>query len=439
MFVLHVRPYQLFYQKTCAICDRFDTMHSMSDKLSTDSYKGVRDFYPEDQYIQEYIFFVWESTLEQFGYEKYNASVLEPTELYRAKSGEEIVNEQTYQFIDRGERAVTLRPEMTPTVARLVAKKRRELIFPIRWYSIPNLFRYERPQRGRLREHWQLNADIFGVKNIEADVEMIEIAATLLQRFGLDDTQYVIKINDLRALAKTLDDAGLSTIEAHQYRKLLDKKEKIDDFDVQVTALLGKPFELALEPSETVTTVLDKLARRGISNVIFSPTMVRGFDYYTDIVFEVFSTDPKNNRSLFGGGRYDNLTSLFDDTPIPAVGFGMGDVTIKDVLETYNLLPPHQSTTHIALCVLNDAFYDLAGELAQTLRADGLHVMVDFSGKKLHEQITRADKRKIPFIICLGEDERTSNRFKVKELKTGSEKTLPASAIAKFVQKKISR
>lgn len=411
----------------------------MSDKLSTDSYKGVRDFYPEDQQIQDYIFFVWESTLEQFGYEKYNASVLEPTELYRAKSGEEIVNEQTYQFIDRGDREVTLRPEMTPTVARLIAKKRRELVFPVRWYSIPNLFRYERPQRGRLREHWQLNADIFGVTSIEADVEMIEIASTLLQRFGLNDTQYIIKINDLRTLAETLEKAGLSAIEAHQYRKLLDKKEKIDDFDEQVEALLGKAFTPELEPSEAITTILEKLALRGITNVQFSPSMVRGFDYYTGVVFEVFSTDPKNNRSLFGGGRYDNLTNLFDETPIPAVGFGMGDVTIRDVLETYNLLPPHESPTQLALCVLNDAFYDLAGELAQELRLEGLNVMIDFSGKKLNEQITRADKRKIPFIICLGENELTTDTYKLKDLTTGKEKILRRRAIAPFVKKTLSR
>jgi len=411
----------------------------MTEKLSTDSYKGVRDFYPEDQFIQDYIFFVWESTLESFGYEKYNASVLEPTELYRAKSGEEIVNEQTYQFIDRGDREVTLRPEMTPTVARLIAGKRRELTFPVRWYSIPNLFRYERPQRGRLREHWQLNADFFGVANIEADVEMIEIASTLLQNFGLNDTQYEIRINDLGALAKALDEAGLSSIEAHQYRKLLDKKEKIDDFDEQVTKLLGKPFELELEESEAVTTVLNKLKLRGIHNVVFKQSLVRGFDYYTGIVFEVFSTDPKNNRSLFGGGRYDDLTKLFDDTSIPAVGFGMGDVTIRDVLETYNLLPVYEGAASVALCPLNDAFYDLAGELAQELRIEGLSVMTDVSGKKIGEQITRADKRAIPFVICLGDDEAASNTFTVKHLKTGKEKKMKRRAIAPFVKKSLSR
>jgi histidyl-tRNA synthetase len=411
----------------------------MAGKLSTDSYKGVRDFYPEDQFIQDYIFFVWESTLESFGYEKYNASVLEPTELYRAKSGEEIVNEQTYQFIDRGEREVTLRPEMTPTVARLIAGKRRELLFPARWYSIPNLFRYERPQRGRLREHWQLNADIFGVSNIEADVEMITIAATILKNFGLNDTQYEIKINDLAALAKALEDAGLSTIEAHQYRKLLDKKEKIDDFDAQVEKLLGRPFDFSLEQSEVITAVIDKLRARGVANVSFTPSLVRGFDYYTGVVFEVFSTDPTNNRSLFGGGRYDDLTKLFEDTSVPAVGFGMGDVTTRDVLETYNLLPTYESSAQVALLPINDAFYDLAGELAGELRLEGLSVMVDISGKKIGDQIARADKRRVPVVICLGDNEAATDVFTVKLLASGKEKKLKRRAIAPFVKKSTAR
>lgn len=410
-----------------------------SNNLSTESYKGVRDFYPEEQFIQDYIFFVWETTLESFGYEKYAASVLEPTELYRAKSGEEIVNEQTYQFIDRGEREVTLRPEMTPTVARMIAKRRRDLVLPVRWYSIPNLFRYERPQRGRLREHWQLNTDMFGASSIEADTEVIEIAATLLQNFGLNSTQFEIKINDVAALATTLEKAGLTPLQAHQYRKLLDKKEKIDDFDEQVEKLLGKPFELVLEPSESVTTIIEKLALRGITNITFTPSLVRGFDYYTGIVFEVFSTDPTNNRSLFGGGRYDNLTSLFEATPMPAVGFGMGDVTIRDVLETYNLLPPYEPSAELALCVLNDSFYDVATELAQTLRLEGVRVLVDVSGKKIGDQLARTDKRGIPFVICIGEDEATSNVFTIKHLASGKEKRLKRRAIAAFVKKQGAR
>ena len=412
---------------------------NMSKKIGTESYKGVRDFFPKDQFIQDYIFFVWESTLESFGYEKYSASVLEPTELYIAKSGEEIVNEQTYNFIDRGDRPVTLRPEMTPTVARMIAGKRRELAFPARWFSIPNLFRYERPQKGRLREHWQLNADIFGVDNIQAEAEMIEIAYKILRNFGLTDTQFEIRINDVTNLSKILKDAGLNEIQIHQYKKLLDKKDKIDDFDEQVKAIFGKPFYPIINPSESVEALLSKLRNRGISNISFSPNLVRGFDYYNGIVFEVYSTDPENNRSIFGGGRYDNLTSIFGEESIPAVGFGMGDVTTKDVLETYGLLPNYEFPAVLSICPLNDAFYDFSAELAQDLRKEGISCVVDFSGKKIGDQISKAIKRGSHFVICVGEDEVSKNKFAVKTLKTNKEKVVTRSKIRKFVEKNISR
>jgi histidyl-tRNA synthetase len=411
----------------------------MSQKVSTESYKGVRDFFPKDQFIQDYIFFVWESTLESFGYEKYNASVLEPTELYIAKSGEEIVNEQTYNFKDRGDRDVTLRPEMTPTVARMIAAKKRELAFPARWFSIPNLFRYERPQRGRLREHWQLNADIFGVNNIEAEAEMIQIAYKILRNFGLNDSQFEIKINDITNLSRVLKDAGLNEIQIHQYKKLLDKKDKIDNFDEQVKEMFGKPFYPIVNESESVEALLNKLRNRGISNISFNPNLVRGFDYYNGIVFEVYSTDPENNRSIFGGGRYDNLTTIFGEESVPAVGFGMGDVTTRDVLETYGLLPEYEFPAILSICPLNDAFFDFSAELAQDLRNQGLSCVVDFSGKKIGDQIAKTIKRGSQVVIVIGEDEVSRNKFSVKILKNNKEKVVARNKIRKFVEKNISR
>jgi histidyl-tRNA synthetase len=410
------------------------------DNITTDAYKGVRDFYPEDEFVQDYIFFVWESVLESFGYEKYHASILEPSALYEAKSGQEIVTEQTYNFTDRGDRHVTLRPEMTPTVARMVAGRKRDLTTPLRWFSIPNLFRYERPQRGRLREHWQLNADIFGVAHVEAEVEMIEIAATIMSKFGLTDTQFEIKINDIAALDVLLEEGGLNEIEAHQYKKLLDKRAKMDKekFDTEVQKILGDKKAPELSESEAVIAIKTKLALRGISNVSFAPEIVRGFDYYTGVVFEVFSTDESNNRSLFGGGRYDDLLSIFGEEKMPAVGFGMGDVTIKDVLETYNLLPRYTPSAQLAVCPLNDSYYEVAAMLAGDLRKEGLHVSVDFSGKKVGEQIKRADKKRIPFVICLGEDEVHTNKFEVKELTTGKSTKMKQQKIAQFVKKNSS-
>ena len=177
-----------------------------------DTYKGVRDFYPEDERLQRYIFNVMQQTLESFGYEPYNASLLEPTELYTTKTSEEIIKEQTYTFKDRGDRSVTLRPEMTPTVARMVAARKRELGYPLRWYSIPNCFRYERPQKGRLREFWQLNFDLFGADDRAADAEVIEIAYRLLRAYGATEDMFMIKVAD-RALLENAFDASEMTAE----------------------------------------------------------------------------------------------------------------------------------------------------------------------------------------------------------------------------------
>ncbi len=199
------------------------------EHLSTKPYKGVRDFYPEEMSVQRYIFDTWSTTAESFGYERYDASVLEPSELYKSKGieNEELINDQTYTFIDRGGREVTLRPEMTPTVARMVSRKRRELIFPLRWYSIPNLFRYERMQKGRLREHWQLNCDIFGTNDISADIEIIHLAFELLINFGAEPEMFTIKINDRALLESQMKDKLKDIKLLSNYFRLLDRKAKI--------------------------------------------------------------------------------------------------------------------------------------------------------------------------------------------------------------------
>ena len=248
-------------------------------KLGTDPYKGVRDFYPEDMAIQNYIFNTWRKVAEEKGYVEYSASILEPTEIYTEKSGAEIVNEQTFTFTDRGDRSVTLRPEMTPTLARMVAARRRNLKFPLRWYSIPNLFRYERPQRGRRREHWQLNCDLVGVAGIEGDKEIISLAYAVMKEFGAKDSDFEIRINN----------------------------SNIDDFkDI-------------------------------VPNIVSDPTLARGQTYYTGTVFKIFDTNKENGRAIAGGGRYDNLLEMFEVEPVPAVGFGMGDITLRDFLETHGL------------------------------------------------------------------------------------------------------
>lgn len=408
-------------------------------KLGTESYKGVRDFYPPDQFIQRYIFETMSRACEVFGYEEYSASILERAELYQSKTSEEIVNEQTYTFTDRGGREVTLRPEMTPTAARMVAAKRRDLAFPLRWYTIANMFRYERPQRGRLREHWQLNADIFGASGIEAEVEIISLAHRIMTELGAQESDFEIRISDRSILNSIYETLGLDEETQGAVTRLLDKREKIDDFEAQLAAQLNDKAPTLLHELEEASSnahlqqLMGMLSTLGITNASIDTSIVRGFDYYTGMVFEVFDTSSENNRSLFGGGRYDNLLSMFDSEPIPAVGFGMGDVTARDFLETHNLLPAYTPTTELLLCPLeNDALLP-AMQMARTLRGDDITVAVNYSLKRPADQIRTAEKLGIRFIIFVGAKEMSSSEYTLKELRSGTETTLKAEEIADHI------
>jgi len=411
------------------------------EKLSTESYKGVRDFYPEDQFIQRYLFEHMERVCELFGYEEYNASILEPSELYRSKTSEEIVNEQTYTFTDRGAREVTLRPEMTPTFARMVAARQRDIPLPARWYSIPNVFRYERPQKGRLREHWQLNADIVGAEGVEADAEIIAVAHGVLRSLGADERNFEIRVSDRRILDAIYQSVGIAKEYTGSVTRLLDRRAKIDDFEKELTTLIAheeKAVKLIEELEHiTSTAYLEELRvaleRLGVRNMVVDTSITRGFDYYTGMIFEVFDTDETNRRSLFGGGRYDNLLSLFGGEPIPAVGFGMGDVTARDFLETHNLMPTYTPSTELMICIVEPEATSHAVQLAQSLRREDVTTAVNFSGKRIGDQIRGADKMKIPFIIAVGAKERDSGRYTVKNLSTGVEITLPADRIAEHL------
>ncbi len=410
-------------------------------KVSMESYKGVRDFYPEAQAVQNYIFGTMRQAVESFGFVEYSASILEPADLYKAKSSDEIVREQTYTFEDRGGREVTLRPEMTPTVARMIAAKYQETPFPARWYSIPNLFRYEKPQRGRLREHWQLNADIFGSTSEYADAEIIALASSVMKGFGAKPEDFEIRLNSREFLADLIKSVGISTDKTQDLYRALDKKEKVsgEEFKNSIEHITGKEaaqkiLELLYygeavfsqlsesQASKTLSRVMDILRDLGVSNIKLSPTLTRGFDYYTGVVFEVFDTNPENPRSLFGGGRYDRLTEVFIKEPIPAVGFGMGDVTIRDFLEVHGLLPEITSTTDLWLAVAPETDMQKVYNLAQKLREAGVKVGVDISGKKLSDQLKLMEKRKILFVIVVGESELASQKFVLRNTQTREEK-----------------
>ncbi len=415
-----------FFQKSVKI-------NSM--KLSTDNYKGVRDFYPQDYRVLEYIFNTWKSVLHRYGYEQYDASPLEYAEIYKQKSGEEIVNEQTYTFIDKGGREVSLRPEMTPTAARMVAQKHKELIYPLRWFSIPNVFRYERPQKGRLREHWQLNVDMFGMDSTYAEVEIIQIAYDILKTFGLKDSQFVIKMNNRKILNAFFGNTNLSEEQKTKVIKLLDRKNKVDNFDAQLKEIAGKGFSFNPTIDEETKTVIELLKKRGIENIEFDPYMVRGFDYYNGIIFEIFDTSPANNRSVFGGGRYDNLTQIFSNDSVPAIGFGMGDVTLRDVLDTYDLLPSFGQTNDLYLAPLTPECIEHAMELADNLRASGINVLVDYSNRKVSDMIKKSISKNSTYFTAIGEDEIKSKKLTLKNLSNKKETKLAFSKIEKFVKK----
>jgi histidyl-tRNA synthetase len=331
----------------------------------------------------------------------------------------------------------------------MVAARRQELAYPLRWYSLPNLWRYERPQAGRLREHWQLNVDIFGVEGIEADYEIILVADSILKSFGASDEMYAVKINSRQLMSKLLEDQGikgesqkLAMKYLDNYRKLENNKNRKDflhkiakkkeeplKIHKAVEAIAGKDGSLQEavktgEASKRLRDLWEMLDQAGVKATI-DPFISRGLDYYTDIVFEVFDNHKENNRSMFGGGRYDGLVGLFGVEPVPTVGFGMGDVTLQRFLELHNLLPELKPETDAAVILIGDVFKD-ARKMVAELRKKGGRVAVDTSGRKLDAQLRSAVKSGVPFVIFIGEQEISGSNYKVRNLKTGEEMSLDA-------------
>ncbi len=427
--------------------------------LSSQSYKGTRDYYPADKRIQNYIFDTWKRVVMRYGYEEYGAPMLELLDVYTAKSGQELAGEQTYAFIDRGDRTVAIRPEMTPSVSRMIAAKRQELPYPARWFSIANFMRYERPQRGREREFWQLNADIFGAEGALAEAEIISLGAQIMTEFGAKDDMYIIKINNRKLINFMMAQyLGLDAIQAQLMIRLFDRRGKISNEDfrdqaidifgeaaapnglAKISALLSAksmgelPEEIrgssAVREVQELFTILERV---GIKNAIFDITLMRGFDYYTGTVFEFFDMHPENKRSLFGGGRYDGLVGLFGAEPISAVGFAPGYTMTELFLEAHNLLPKLPSTTEVYIVVLEDALKG-AMEFAGRLRAEGVNVELDISGRKLDKQIKTAIKKAVPFMVFVGEDELKKEIYPFKDVASSEEQKLSFERIVTGVK-----
>lgn len=428
--------------------------------LSTQSYKGTRDYYPEDKRIQNYIFSTWKKVVESHGYEEYGAPLVEPLEVYTAKSGQELAGEQTYAFTDRGERTVAIRPEMTPSISRMVAARRQELGYPARLYSIANFMRYERPQRGRDREFWQLNADIFGVDSVYAEAEIISLAYQSVMAFGAKSDMFVIRINNRKLINHMMSDyLNLDGVQSHLMIKLFDRKNKIsaEDFAKQAVDIFGIEYakegvgklnklifaktvaELPAELKDSdhvkeLQALFTSLKNQGVTNAKFDITLMRGLDYYTGTVFEVFDTHPENNRSMFGGGRYDGLVGLFGVEPISTVGMAPGLTPMQLFLESHNLLPKIHSTTDLSLVVLSEDVIDDALKIANYMREEGVNVEVDMTTRKVDKQVKAVVKRQVPFMIFVGEDEVANEQFTLKEIETSNEEKLSLERIVSSVK-----
>ena len=420
--------------------------------LNKQPYRGTRDFFPKDKRVRDYLFSVMTKTAESFGYESYDGPLLEEVELYKAKSGEELVNEQIYSFTDRGERFVAIRPEMTPTLARMVAQVHRESSKPLRWFSIPNLMRYEKPQRGRVREHWQLNCDVFGSPGRLGEVEILQVAVELFQNYGANSSHFEILIND-RAIVDAVFKIIMksSDEQTHRLYKIVDKAKKItpealqkmvsevglnsDSENIFYSYLQLKTFSdvthfLASNGQNEIagffSSFIELTSKAGLSEFLqYDPTIVRGLNYYTGIVFEIFDKHPDNRRALCGGGAYANLLQIFNEDPLPGVGFGLGDVTLKDFLEVHDLLPNFDIPVNdIFLTFQEEDGLEATLKLAQVLRKNNLKVITALESLKFKKVFPVAEKKGVKFVTLMGSDEMAKNQIQLKNLATKEQHTL---------------
>jgi histidyl-tRNA synthetase len=427
--------------------------------LSTQPY-GTRDFYPDDMRIQSWMFNRMRKAVESYGYQEYDGPMLEPFELYAAKTGEEIVNQQLYWMMDRGERKLAVRPEMTPTLARMVAGKFHELPRPIRWFSIPNLWRYERPQRGRLREHWQLNVDVLGGDPLLADAEILCVALDLMRAFG-GEKHVSIRVNNRRLIDHFFSQVlGLTTDAALHTTKAIDARAKIgeeayakwlgdlgisQDQREKMEHFFHAPFEetAKLYPCqgvEELQALFRMMKESGAAEqVVFDPSVMRGMDYYTGTVFEIYDISPENRRALFGGGRYDNLVGLFGNYKLSGIGFGMGDVGLRNFLETHGLLPKMDAGVDVFVGLPKAEYRVHAEEVARSLRSSGLKVITPLSADGFGAQLKLATKHGARFAVLLGDTELAEGKVILKDLAKGEQSTHAISEIAAAVAQASSR
>lgn len=394
--------------------------------------KGTRDFYPEDLAIRNWIYQRMATVSKLFGYNEYDGPFLEKIDLYAAKSGEELVKEQAFVFPDRGGDLITLRPELTPSLARMIAQKQKSLVFPQRWWSFGPFWRYERPQKGRSREFFQWNIDMLGSSSVEADAEMIAIAATFFKQSGLKPDQVRVFVNSRLLIESELANIGINMDMKTEIFRLIDRREKLSAEVWRDVALsLGvskKQFDqLNLlitnkelwKKSENLKRVFSILQIMNLDEyVTYDPQIIRGLDYYTDIVFEARDAD-KDGRAILGGGHYANLVSDVGGDPIPGVGFAMGDVMLRLVLEKYGCLPEQfPAPAQVLVTVFDETFYEDSLVISSMLRDAGITAILMSEFQKLPRQLKYADRIGVPLVLIYGPEEKGKGMVVLKNLKS---------------------
>jgi histidyl-tRNA synthetase len=414
--------------------------------------RGTRDFYPEDMVFRAWLHEKIRSVSESFGYQEYDGPFLERLELYAAKSGEELVKEQAYVFDDRGGSEIALRPELTPSLARMVAQQGKAVLLPLRWWSFGPFWRYERTQKGRSREFFQWNIDLIGVDSPAADSEVVAVGALLLESVGLTPDMIRIKVNNRRLVELQLDQLGIDSSMFTKTFQVIDRKEKLAPTDWKEYAsdnglngdqIAGLEQMLqqddAWKESDELISFFAASEALGVQAYIeYDPSIIRGLDYYTGTVYEARDT-AGNHRAILGGGRYDDLVSAVGGDPISATGFAMGDVVFQLVLQESGVMPDlRPNPANFFITTFDDESLDESIRLAADLRSAGLRAEWYPEAVRLPRQFKYADRQGIPFTLILGPDEIQSGTVAVKDMQTGEQISVPREGLIDHLNNLVS-
>ena len=416
--------------------------------------KGTRDFYPEQMAVRNWLYGAVRKVSESFGYQEWEAPILESLELYAAKSGEELVKKQSYVFTDRGGDEITLRPELTPSLARMIAQKQGELAFPARWWSFGPFWRYEKMQKGRSREFFQWNIDMLGVNSPEADAELVAIAAGFLKAVGLTPGQAIISVNNRRFMDAEFEALGIHVDKKPEVSALVDRRLKME-----AAAWEANAFEIGLDAkqldglkslladgeawrrSDELVRLFAALEARGAAEYVkFDPNIMRGLLYYTGTVFEAFDVGGSVHRSILGGGRYDNLLRDVGGEPLSGVGFAMGDVVIGVILQELGLVPALALTpAGVLVTVFSNELQAASLQLAAELRQAGLNVSCYPEPVKLPRQFKYADRMGMRAVLVVGPDEAAQGKVTVKDLSSGTQEVVAKPAVMDAIKRILER